>query len=507
MNRETLLLSGLIAVHLVPLWALPFFPTQDGPAHLAVSSILRGLSEPGGQVLRDYFESNPEPVPNWFVYFVLAKVLRPLPLPLAEKVLLSAYVILLPLSVRSAVRAVEPRNAFLAVLAVPFTFSFLLGMGFYNFCFSLVAFFFALAWWLRHRERFGPLQAVVFAVLLLWVYSCHAVSLVALLVAVGSAAVWRAAFRSELRGLGWLLLAMLPAAALTLSYAGGLGGERTALPLLDNLGRLLTLKSLVSFDSRLRVLSTLLAVCLAGLAAWLSLRRGRPGERDALLAAAAALALLCLVAPDQIGVGGYISDRLGLFPYLVLLPWLATFDHPFGRRLALQLLAAGVALGMLGLLVPRWRELNGYLEEYVAAGERIEPGSTMLHLSFSHAGERSDGRPLADRVLPFLHAGGHVMARKPVAGLDLFAAETDAFPVGFRPERNPYLHLDRETGLTFDFPEGSGGRVDYVVLWWPGARRPSFGRREEVLRLLRSGYDRIHTSPRRLVEIHERRIP
>ncbi|HVG10782.1 MAG TPA: hypothetical protein VNM67_23975 [Thermoanaerobaculia bacterium] len=43
-----------------------------------------------------------------------------------------------------AVHAVEPKNAFLAALAVPFTYSYPLAMGFYNFCFGLTALFFAL---------------------------------------------------------------------------------------------------------------------------------------------------------------------------------------------------------------------------------------------------------------------------------------------------------------------------------------------------------------------------
>lgn len=510
-SGETLLLAAMIGIHLVPIWTLPFFPTQDGPAHLAIANTLREYSRSEGLVLREYFELNRSAAPNGFIYFVLADLLRPFPVPVAEKILLSAFVVLLPLSMRYAVRAVEPDNGFLAVLALPFTFNFLLSMGFYNFCLSLVAFLFALGWWLKHRERFGPLQAAVLAALALWVYFCHAVSLVALAAAIGGAAGWQALVdrrdrRPVLRTLAWSALAFLPAVAMTVSYAGGLGEHRHIVPVLEKLRRLMVLASLVSFDRGIRFLSTFLAVSLAGLAVWLLAQRlRRLGTEDAPLAAVVALLVLYLVSPDQIGIGAFIIYRLNLFPFLVLILWLATFPHSVRRRIGLQLLGVGVALAMLGLLVPRWLELNDYLAEYTSAAEHIEPGRTLLALSFSHTGENPDGTRRAERIWPFVHAGGHIAARKPVAELSLYAAKYEVFPIRFRPERHPHRHLNTRDGIVFEYPEETGGRVDYVLAWWPEAKKPSLGRREEILERLESGFDRVYTSPRGLVRLYRSR--
>lgn len=140
-SRSTLILAAVIAVQLLPIWLLPYFPSQDGPVHMTIARVLRDYHHPEAQVLREYFELNSEAVPNWFVYFVLADVLRFVSVPAAEKILLTAYVILLPLSFRYALGGVAPGNAFLAVLALPFTFNFLFNMGFYNFSVSLIAFF------------------------------------------------------------------------------------------------------------------------------------------------------------------------------------------------------------------------------------------------------------------------------------------------------------------------------------------------------------------------------
>ncbi|HET9225166.1 MAG TPA: hypothetical protein VFR31_00750, partial [Thermoanaerobaculia bacterium] len=213
--KEKLLLAALIAIHLVPIWTLTYFPSQDGPAHLAISNILRDYDEPEGKALREYFVLESGALTNWFVYLFLAYGLGFLPLALAEKVFLSAYVILFPLAVRYAARAVEPRNGWLALLAVPFTFNYLLGMGFYNFCFSLVAFFFALGYWLRHRDELGWRRGAVFALLVFWVYLCHIVSVGTLFATIGILALWES--RSVRR---WIptALALLPTLALILVF-------------------------------------------------------------------------------------------------------------------------------------------------------------------------------------------------------------------------------------------------------------------------------------------------
>src|SRR6185295_9608151 len=145
--------STLLVLHLLPLWVFPYFPTQDGPSHQSLVNVLRLYDRPEGAFLHDYFVRNPEKVPNEFVFYLMTEVLGFLPIPVTEKVLLSVYVLLLPVSVLYALRAIDRRNAPLALLAFPFTYNFLLQMGFFNFCFSLAPFFFALGYWWKHQGR------------------------------------------------------------------------------------------------------------------------------------------------------------------------------------------------------------------------------------------------------------------------------------------------------------------------------------------------------------------
>ncbi|MEA2562559.1 MAG: hypothetical protein QOH06_4063 [Acidobacteriota bacterium] len=499
-SGEILLLGALVAVQLIPIWTLSYFPSQDGPAHLAIANILREYGGPDGKVLREYFVLEPGALTNWFVYILLAHVLRFLPMALAEKAFLSAYVILFPLSVRYAVRAVEPRNAFLALLALPFTYNYLLGMGFYNFCCSLVAFFFALGYWLRHRERLGWRHGTVFALLTLGVYLCHVVSVGTLLAAIGTLAAW-----TGFRRLVPTVLALMPTLVLMLVFVGRAASETTSIPAKEKLVKLLTGDVLASFDPRTRYLGYAAAVLFGALALWV--------RKSQWLAVFLVFVALVLVVPSNVGVGGFIELRLSLFPFFALILWLSASDPPAALRQGIQVAAVGLTLALLGVLWTRWRVLDGYLAEYISAEERIPEGSTVLPLSYSHCGTGPDGRELAYRIQPFLHAGSHVAAGKPVADLSLYAANYEGyFPVHYRPALNPYRHIAQRHWVErvppwvdfLTYPKRTGGRVDFVLLWqMPTGRRYSgHAAVRSLWQQLRTGYERVWVSPRGFTELY-----
>src|SRR4029077_14515298 len=109
--------------------------------------------------------------------------------------------------------------------------------------------------------------------------------------------------------------------------------------------------------------------------------------------------------------------------------------------------AAAVAVGLLAMFWPRWMKLNDYLAEYETAAPRIEAGSTLLSLVYSHQGTTPDGKEIAFRTRPFLHASGYIADRKPLVDLGLYEANEDYFPMLFRPERNPFRRIGVGPGL------------------------------------------------------------
>jgi hypothetical protein len=522
LSGEPLLFLLLLALHLALIWTFPFIPTQDGPGHQALAFILRHYDQPGAGLLRQYYLPNREALPNWFVFFLMSRVLAFVAVPLAEKILLSAYVLLLPLAVRYALRALEPRAVFLSLLAFPFTYNFLFQMGFFNFCFSLAAFFFTLGFWLRSAARMTLARMAGLALLVLWVYFCHPVTLVMTVAVLLILAAWRAwlelraapAPRWTMRDLlaalrRWLLgpvLACLPALALMASFVGRrTGAEIAMLPLWVKVKHLAGLYSLASLNRWTILLAVLLALLFYAVALFCLFARGRRPLQmgDGLLLAAIAAAAIYFAAPNDAAGGGFINHRLNLFPFLLLILWFATFEHPPWQRRSIQAAAAGIALGFLGVFAGTYARLDADLSEIVAAGEHVEPDHTLLYLSYAHWGMQPDGRPLVFRAAPYLHADGYIAARKRLVDLSLYEASEDYFPLYFAPRLDPYrhlatVHLGMETSPPqidlLGYPRRTGGRIDYVLLWGLRPERCGEPLVRETLRQIGARYELVYAS-------------
>ena len=527
LSGESLLFGALLILHLALVWAFPFLPTQDGPGHQAVAFILRQYDRPEAGLLRQYYLPNREALPNWFIFFLMSKALGFLSVPMAEKVLVSAYVLLLPLSARYALRAVDPRSTFLAVLAFPFIYNFLFQMGFFNFCWSLPAFFFTVGYWLKRPEKQSLLRILRLALLLLWVYFCHPVTLVVTVACLWALAGWR--FLLDRRqGLwkgfrAWLLgplLASLPALILMASFVGRRTGAKISfLPLWVKVKHLAALYSLASVSRWTIPLAALLALLFYALAfLGLRSRRWRPFTvADGLLLAVLVAVVAFFTAPTDLAGGAFVNHRLNLFPFLILILWLGTFEHPAGRRRVIQVAAAGIAVAFLGLFAWMYARVDEGLSQIAAAGDHVEPDRTLLFLSYAHQGEGPDGQPLVFRTEPFVHAGGYIAARKRLVDLSLYEANENYFPILYRPTLNPFLHLS--VGLLgiegtpprveiLAYPQRTGGRVDYVLIWGLPQDRSPAG--VGLLRQLEEGYEETWVSPHRevrLLKLRDRSVP
>lgn len=520
-RQESLLFAGLVLLHLLPIWLVPFVSTQDGPAHLSMAHAMREIDEPGGGWLRETFQHNREAIPNRFIFTLLAQVLGFLPLPLAEQVLLSAYAVLLALSARYALRSVRPQAGYLAVLVFPFTYNLLLNLGFYNFCFSLAAFLFSLGFWLRHGRRPGIPRTIGLALLVLWTYFCHPVTLGVLVGTLLTLASWRALLDllrgKGLRSLGWLaapLVASAPAVYLLLSFfQERMAGRVSDMTFLDKARQLVALYSLVSLDTRLVALSlalVLLVGALAAVALRRRLRRRRLLPGDGLILVVLLLVGVYFVAPNEMGQGGFVTHRLNLFPFLVLILWLATVAFPPLLRTSIQSAGAALSMALVAAMLAMWASLAAHMGDILTAAARVEPRSTLVTLSFSNAGEEDDGRRLAHRTWPFVHAGSHIAARVPLVDLSLYEAHENYFPLTYRPERDPFLLLARDPldleaePPRVDLSRYPGG-IDYVLLVWPGAVPADDPAARSIRSQLAAGFERIHVSPEGLAELHRRK--
>ena len=449
------LFFALALLYVLPFWVVRHIPTVDGPCHTYNAWILHQYGNVERYPLfQQYYEISAKPYPNWIGQAVMALLMYAVPPGIAEKLLVSGYVLAFLGSSWYLAGAVRPGERWLAFLVFPFAWHQLFQFGFYNFAISVALFQIALGFWWRHRERAGVRFAVEINLLLWLCYFSHILSLTLALAGIG--VLWLATLRRE----SWRrhllhVPILLPQIVLPIWFLADQG--RQEMPATWSWAQL------ARYFGRLEVLYTLgeaqiwIGTALAGLFLLLlavSLWRGR-GRREehAFLVLAALLTLLYFTSPEGLAGGFLLKQRLSLYPFLVLLPWLTV---RLGRR-AEAAAAVGLAVAALlylGYLVQGYRELGAREETFLAGLAPLAPNSRVLPLLFERTGPTD-----------FLsHAADYVALEKGAVDWDNYEAKTTYFSVRFRDSVDfPQLGSALEPGAYRVRPNVR--RVDAVYVW------------------------------------------
>jgi len=205
---------------------------------------------------------------------------------------------------------------------------------------------------------------------------------------------------------------------------------------------------------------------------------------------------------------------MNLFPFLALILWFGAQSYHRTVKWGVQVVAVGIALALLGLHVQKYAEINDYLAEYLSGMHLIESNTTLLPLIFSPQGYTPDGRVLASRVVPFIHASGHIAVQRGIVDLSNYEAHENIFPLMFRPHLKPSVHIWYGSQWQFpqvdfqSYPHRTGARVDYVLVWNTREESPNHPMAKSYLqfyqqlapsisRQLAEDYELIYTSPQR----------
>ena len=106
---------------LLPLLMLQYVPTQDGPAHLGTAALLLDLDRGTGSTVQALYQPAWKFSTNQIYQFALVTLGHWMPLPVAERILLMAMVLLVPFGVATAQRMLDmgDRPPWAAILALP----------------------------------------------------------------------------------------------------------------------------------------------------------------------------------------------------------------------------------------------------------------------------------------------------------------------------------------------------------------------------------------------------
>jgi hypothetical protein len=499
-----LVYAGLAALYLVPFWAVTgYLPSTDGPSHVYNAWVLGQLAGPDRvPVLREYYYINPQLVPNSLTHVALMELMRALPPAAAEKALLSLYVLLTAGALWYLAGAIDRERAWLALLGLPFVWTVMLGLGFYNFCFSVPLLLLALAWWWRHRDRPGLGFAVVLSVLLVLCYFAHILAAVLALAGIG--VLWLASWRRE-RWRGHLahLAILVPGAALPFWFMV-LRHSPPPRPSYESWqqlwAELANLRAVWQFTDEGGRTAALLARVFAAwlifslLRAWTARKRqaqpaaGGRGprlrrwlrEEDGFLVLALLLTGFYFVSPEGAAGGSMLKPRLAIMPFLVVLPWLSASVGRWEKAVAVVALAV-LAARPVTYAVPCYRAGSSDVEAFVRGLDAVPPGSVVVPLIFDRRTTTCMRTGSVD------HATGYAAVAKGLIDWDNYEANTNYFPVRFRSFAVRPSTLDVEGDPQHLRVRSLRERVDYIYCWRMPPAAPVAGRLGRQCKLIAAG--------------------
>lgn len=497
------LLIALLVLHLLPIWIVTYLPMQDGPAHIYNSKIFFESFDRSNYQIRQVYDFGYQLYPNMLTHLMLGALQQIMPGIIAEKIVVSLIVALLPLSMLYLLNSIERGRGVMCLLGFTFAYHNLFHIGFYNFSMSVPLCLFALGWWWRYKDDFTLPRLTGFYALSLLTYVSHFAGFMALVLTLSIVGGWsvllrslkalvrvrRGEWRADVRAiaiwsLGFVGL-MIPLWAAGWDYNYRFyrpegDGYHSMRELKEVFFETLTLTSYSDWTTwgvrwknahgaPLFTWPEALLWFMVGVAAltvlyriW-PLRSIRPlrfrlrllEERDGILLACGALVYLYFTLPWSRNKGGWVNDRLYIIAFVLAWAWFGRFHKFVNVAVAVGLIFFSV-LHTTSITTDYWK-LQPYLHEAVAAVDKIEPHSTVnweVDDSFRPK-EYPKGIQL---VTPWLHVMSHYGRAKDVALFSNYEAGNPYFLTGWgeAQKREPdYI-------VTFGVPPDQGRVRQYL---------------------------------------------
>lgn len=520
----------MVIIFLLPVWLNSYFVTLDGSCHLYNASILRDmLLGRNTDFFSRFYELNRDYSPNWFSHIALATLLNFFSPALAEKVLVSGYVIGFAVFAWLLVKQIRAQNQALAFLAFTFIYTYVLQKGFYNFSFGLV-FMMAAVWF--HLKYYNHIRLWLFIViqtlLLTATYFVHPFGYLLAVAMLGSMPVFGMAsasdtlklrLRNAVKEIFVVSAAALPSIAMLLYFLTRRSGEvtfpntDTAEQLWDVLHKLTGIVNLTSAEEPYAAFVFYLFAVLLVVGVVVKIYQRGVTAYDAIFAVAMGMVLFYFKAPSGFAGGGMINQRLQIIPFVITLFWFASVEYPKWILATMSSSAIVVSVCLLFTRLPVHAQASQLAEEYVSTQAYIKPNSTVLPLSYNHYGVTTDGKRITDGIWIFLHTADYIGAGKPLIMLGNYEAATTHFPLTWKQEKNPFTLLSINAGIEGAPPcvdiaayrQRTGVHIDYIMQLCYTDGQQNNGCVQSVLTELQANYSLVYTSPTSRVKLYEYR--
>ncbi|MBL8149736.1 MAG: hypothetical protein JNN15_07395 [Blastocatellia bacterium] len=551
-REENGLFLFLLALHFLPLWSLPYFSTCDGPAHIYNAQIMLDYFKSENlTVFEKFYSFNNNIGANWLGHILLSLLLAIFPPFIAEKVLISGYLLLLPLSVRYACKAINPESKVAVLLIFPIVYNSTIYFGFYYFCYSIGLFFLVFGYWIKYQNSLSlsSRHVTLLLILVLLLYLSHPFSftMAALLIGFHFSFNLIADLVKEIRtGRRWenllterlksqflpLTIAFLPTTLLMLSWAITSPTTNDRRPQNWQIQKLYIwiIESIsIYYPNSLpaKTSSAAFLILLALLTIYCIFSRNSvtdKSEKNHLfwipillfipivgLVLPALLPAYLLTLDNLSAIYLFTSERCCLYVLLTAILWIAVGKFHKKVLLATKIAITSISLVLLVMQILTHYRLQSYVEEILSYKAVVAEKATVLPL-FLHYGALPKG---GYDILPppvLLHTPAYVATEKELVNLGNYEAHTGAFPINFQQTVNPFIYIGgaiNSLSAAIDilsYRDKTGIDVDYVVVYTVPGHKFNEASIISLYAQLEVGYELIYTSPERgFIEVYRKK--
>lgn len=468
-NAGELIYAAMLAAGIGLVWALPWFPTQDGPAHIYNLVILHDLLN-GGKEWGNFFTYRLSAVPNLGFNLLSYPLMHFFPPLVVEKIFVSLYILLMgicvPVFMKTFERAVYP----LSFLVFPIVFNFTLLMGFYSYVIAVPLFIlaFSMAWNIREKSaacRFACFNLAGFALFYL-----HLIPFVFFLISLYAIVMAEMpGIKTKMAGLAKLSFMVSPCILQLALYLQH--GKRITIAdfsyLISMERNVELIRDLISFSTVTYSPLQFLPANLLSFAFLFFLlvfvfekMRGKrqqfPAGEKAIFYLLSALTIIYYLAPSHFGGGSFFNQRLPWVMFMVALPLLRIPDSSLLRGFSLAVVAGIVGLNF-AVNAFLMQQQSGKVDKYVsglAAG--LPKGAFVMTYKTKEEWSRID-------VL--MHAASYYGIFNGCVDIGNYATSFDYFPVHFKrtlPAFPPPAQIDYKP-KSIDWAEYPP--IQYVIGW------------------------------------------
>ncbi|RZB37653.1 MAG: hypothetical protein SRB2_00755 [Desulfobacteraceae bacterium Eth-SRB2] len=464
----------LLGIHIVLVWLLPYFPTQDGPSHVYNLVILKDLLN-GGREWGNFFTHTLNAVPNLGFNLLSYPMLHLFSPFVVEKLFVSIYIVFMGVSVPLFLHTFNNRSLPFIYFIFPVIFNFNLLMGFYSFVIGFPLFLMAFSFSWKIRNCSTVCKFIFFNIAGLIIFYCHIISFVFFLISlIGITVTQSVDFRRKIIELTKLLATISPILLNLIDYLiHSSKSSFSGLSYLFSVSRyvrlLIELFSFSSLNFSLwQVLPVSLFMFLYFFFTYSSVtniykkntqnKNIKDSEKN-LLFLALILILIYLFAPFRFGGGCFFNQR---FPWIILLIILPLFQIPetaFWKRFGQRIIVGTVCFFFVFNTVVLWQQSKNVEKFLSGLNAELPKGAYLMTY------KKIDLQAAWPRIDVLMHAASYYGIIKGCVDIGNYETDFEYFPIHFKDTipRFPYPDQIGYKAESVDWSEYPS--IQYILGW------------------------------------------